>query len=569
MKKLTILFISICISHFLSSQNPLFIPPALSGTNFNLTVQRGSTVFYTGTTTPTYGINGNLLSPTLIVHKGDSIKINVTNNLTEQTTLHWHGLHVSPLNDGGPAQVITPGSTWRPAFVIRNNAGTYWFHPHGAGKTERQVAMGIAGMLIVHDSIETALNMPQTYGVDDIPVIVQTKEFDILHQIASAMDMDTAVFVNGTLHPFLAAPAQVVRLRLLNGSSMRSFYFGFSNGQTFYQISTDGGLKDTPVALTRLRLSPGERSDILVDLSGMNGQSLTLKSFSSALPIGIYGSSWLGSGIDTIAGYRDNFLNGADFDILQINVASATTHPITSIPSSLAPYSPYPGSLSMLTRQIVFDTLRALPTDRPNLVSGPFGINDHRFNMDSINITTHLGSTEIWSLQNHTYVAHPFHIHNVQFNVIEKSGGAVPQSERGWKDVVLVMPQDSAKFITRFTDFADASMPYMYHCHLLHHEDDGMMGQYLVLDTSTVGVLALTEQAYISISPQPVSSVLSIHTYGQPIAAVHTYTISGQEVFCPYDPSDHQLDISKLASGMYVLEIQMGTNTFHKKIIKE
>jgi bilirubin oxidase len=569
MKKLITVFVSICISNFLFSQNPLFIPPSLTGTTFNLNIQRGSSVFYTGTSTPTYGINGNLLSPTLIVHKGDSVSMNVTNSLTEQTTLHWHGLHVSPQNDGGPGQIITPGNTWRPSFIIRNNAGTYWFHPHGAGKTERQVAMGIAGMLIVHDSIETSLSIPQTYGVDDIPVIVQTKEFDILQQIASAMDMDTAVFVNGTLHPYLTAPAQVLRLRLLNGSSMRSFYFGFSNGQTFYQISTDGGLKDTPVALTRLRLSPGERSDILVNLAGMSGQGLTLKSFSSGLPIGIYGSSSLGSGIDTIAGYRDNFLNGADFDILQINVTTATAHPITSIPTSLTPYSPYPYASAILTRQIVFDTLRALPIDRPNLASGPFGINDHSFSMDSINITTHLGNTEIWSLQNHTYVAHPFHIHNVQFNITEKSGGAVPQSERGWKDVVLVMPQDSAKFITRFADFSDPSTPYMYHCHLLHHEDDGMMGQYLVLDTATLGIVSVTEPTHISVSPQPVSSVLSIHTDRQAVASVHAYTISGQEVFCPFDASDHLLDMSKLAAGLYVLEIHIGTNTFRKKIIKE
>jgi bilirubin oxidase len=102
-----------------------------------------------------------------------------------------------------------------------NDAGTFWYHPHGQGKTDMQVSKGIAGLIIVKDSIESALTLPRTYGVDDFPLIVQTKCFDVLHQVAIATAMDTVPMVNATMNPFLDVPGQVVRLRLLNGASDR------------------------------------------------------------------------------------------------------------------------------------------------------------------------------------------------------------------------------------------------------------------------------------------------------------------------------------------------------------
>ena len=171
--------------------------------------------------------------------------------------MHWHGLHVAAMNDGGPHQIIKPNTTWSPSFKVRNNASTFWYHPHGAGQTDPQVSKGLAWLFIVKDNDEATLALPRTYVVDDIPIIIQSKAFDDLKQIAIATDMDTALFVNGTLHPLATLPAQVIRLRLLNGSSLRSYNLGLSNGQTFYQIATDGGLIDSPVALTRLRISPG------------------------------------------------------------------------------------------------------------------------------------------------------------------------------------------------------------------------------------------------------------------------------------------------------------------------
>ena len=158
-------------------------------------------------------------------------------------------------------------------------------------QTELQVSRGIAGMIIVKDPVEAALTLPRTYGVDDFPVIVQSKAFDVLRQIAIASEDDTTVLVNGTMQPYLDAPAQVVRLRLLNGSAMRSFLFGLSGNMPFHLIGTDDGLLDSATTLTRIRVSPGERVEILVNLTGMQSQTIYLKNFGSELPDGIHGAA--------------------------------------------------------------------------------------------------------------------------------------------------------------------------------------------------------------------------------------------------------------------------------------
>jgi blue copper oxidase len=565
--------ILIVLSHFVQAQNPLAIPPTLTGTTFNLNVQSGTKMFYGTTATPTYGINGVWLSPTIIVNKGDNVTLNVINNLTIKTTMHWHGLHVAAMNDGGPHQIINAGATWSPSFEIKNNAGTFWYHPHGAGQTDPQVSKGLAGLFIVHDASELALNIPHTYGTDDIPLIVQSKAFDILQQIAIATDMDTAIFVNGTLNPYFNAPAQVIRFRLLNGSSLRSYNFGFSNNQTFYQIATDGGLIDTAVTLTRLRLSPGERAEILVNFSGMTGQSIFLKSFASELTKGIYGADTVGFGMDTIHEYNDNFLNGVDFDLLKLTITAPTLGAVTTIVHNLVPYTPFNVASATNTRKIVFDTIRLLAGFPPNLAEGPFGMNQKTFDMDSINEIVYLNTTEIWTLQNKTLVAHPFHIHDIQFNVIEKNGQPPLPSETGWKDVILVMPHDSVKFITKFDDFADNTTPYMYHCHLLHHEDDGMMGSFLVIDTTNIGLEHIVASSEIKVFQNPVEELLMVNyesLIGN-VIEIEVLDIIGEKVVQQknVNPKSEIIDIQSLPNGMYILRGITNKNTYSTKFIKQ
>ena len=172
----TKLFLTITIfssAVLLSAQNPVIVPGTLSGTEFNLNLQNGTFQFYEGINTTTMGVNGDILGPTLIMQKGDNVDITVNNNLNDTTTIHWHGMHVSAENDGGPHTTIAPGASWNPQFTVLDKAGTYWYHPHLHMKTNEHVTKGIAGFIIVQDEEEAALELPRTYGVDDFPLVIQ------------------------------------------------------------------------------------------------------------------------------------------------------------------------------------------------------------------------------------------------------------------------------------------------------------------------------------------------------------------------------------------------------------
>ena len=159
-------------------QNQLNIPATIETSTIDLTLQEGATQFYSGVSTNTMGANGALLGPTLIMTKGDNVNITVNNQLTDTTTIHWHGMHVAPENDGGPHSIILPGETWNPQFTVMDKAGLNWYHPHLHMQTDRHVSKGIAGLIIVRDAEESGLNLPSTYGVDEFPIVMQTKGFD-------------------------------------------------------------------------------------------------------------------------------------------------------------------------------------------------------------------------------------------------------------------------------------------------------------------------------------------------------------------------------------------------------
>lgn len=553
---------------FSFAQNPLVIPPTLNGTTFQLNVQEATMNFFGTSITKTFGINGSFLSPTIIVNKGDVVTLNVFNGLNEPTTMHWHGLHVAPHNDGGPHQSIAEGTTWSPSFEILNNAGTFWYHPHGEGKTDLHVSKGLAGMFIIHDDAEQALGLPSTYGVDDIPVIVQSKAFDVLDQIAISTEMDTVIMVNGTINPYIDLPAQVVRLRLLNGSSLRSYYFGLSNNQSFYQIATDGGLTAQANSLTRLLLAPGERSEILVDLTGMESQQIALMSYASEMPNGNYGSAMVGMAPDTIIDYTQNKLNGADFSLLEMRIGAQTASPVNSIPSSLVPYTPYQEADATTFRTLILDTITEFASITPNLAAGPFGIDYELFDMNVVNIEVALNATEVWTLINKTHIAHPFHIHDIQFNILRKSG-VIPQIyEQGWKDVVLVPPHDSISFITKFITFSDNTVPYMYHCHLLHHEDDGMMGSFLVRDDLSIEEVENAGQLIISPNPSENSWIVS-----NVLTNAVQYELSDSQgkklqegIILP--DSKTEIPGNTLTSGIYFLSCQDENKEYTIKLVK-
>lgn len=440
----------------------LFIPPQLLGPQFQLNVAPSTREFFPGVITSTYGINGDFLGPTLVMRRGDDVRLDVTNNLAEMTTMHWHGFHVAAADDGGPHSMIDVGSTWSPQFTVLNEAGTYWYHPHPHGQTTPQVSKGLAGLIIVQDDHEDGLSLPRTYGVDDIPLIIQDKDITAEGVITSAELGDT-MMVNGQIEAVCDLPAQLVRLRLLNASNMRTYAFGMSDGRSFSMIAGDAGLLDSPVPMTRVRLTPGERAEIVVDLSQDLGAELALMSYSAELTGGIIG----GPGSPPGPG---STLNGTNFEVMRISVGAARLSAVTALPATLITRTRWSESDAARTRTV--DMTR---------INGNFTFDNMLFDMEVINHTVQLDDIEIWEIRNMTAIAHPFHIHDISFFILDRNGVPPPAHEQGPKDVFMLRPNERLRFITRFEDFADPTTPYMYHCHMLPHEDDGMMGQFVVL----------------------------------------------------------------------------------------
>ncbi len=477
------------------AQQALPIPPLDEGVvvdgkrTFNLLMQHSSTEFFQGVQTPTAGYNGSFLGPTLLMRKGDEVVLNVTNQLGMRTTTHWHGFHVPAIMDGGPHQMIESGETWSPTFTILNRASTFWYHPHlmpsgnwrASDGTGAQVYLGLAGMIIVEDDEVDALNLPHTYGEDEIPLIFTDRAFnpdgtflEFTNPQDARVRKGTHAIVNGVITPVHDTYAQVIRFRLLNASNARIYYFGLSDNRSFYQIGSDGGLLTAPISLERLRLSTGERAEILIDFGADNGSSLKLMSYASEL-------NALESPVPEVM--RDA-MDTTDYELVTFNVGppSTTPTPVTAIPSSLISITSY-------------DVNDAVNTDNPRefvLISeATMQINGVEMDINVINETVKLGDMEVWEIINTSGQAHPFHIHGDPFQVIYRSDGPVPDNEKGWKDVVLVpgrrrsVGEGIVRIIKPFLDFADPASPYMYHCHILEHEDLGMMGQFVVVADPT------------------------------------------------------------------------------------
>lgn len=567
-KTLGLLSLSLLFSATLLAQNPIVIPPALTGTEFDLTLQHGTVEFTPGVTTETMGVNGNFLAPTLIFEHGETVNIAIHNDLNDTTTIHWHGMHIPSVMDGGPHTPITPGTTWNPTFTIMDHAATMWYHPHLMHKTNAHIQKGLAGFMIIKDAEEAALDLPRTYGVDDIPVVFQTKTIDENGQIDIDMahaGMDTLVLANGTPNAYFDAPAQMLRVRMLDGSSERSYNIGLSNNATFVVIGSDGGLLTAGVPLTRLLMSPGERYEILIDLTGMEGESVQIMNYGSTIPAGVYGTpEMLGMGAtDPIPFYTENPLNGADFALLTLNVGEMTANPVTTVPSTLVASTTWDSSTIDNTRQIIMSPEGGMGGSGG--LNGPFVLDGSTFDMSVINHEVDLNATEVWTLTNQTMISHPFHIHDIQFNIQEINGEVPPPHLRGWKDVVLVNAQmGSIKFITKFEDFADPVVPYMYHCHILIHEEGGMMGQFVVIDRD--GVNNIVENETFNLYPNPASDIIKIELNNAGSDAITIRDISGRIVMISNIIGvSASMDISSFTSGIYFVTVGTTTARFIKK----
>ena len=429
-------------------------------------------------------------------------------------------------------------------------------------KTAAQAIKGDAGLIIVRDDAENALALPRTYGVDDFPVIVQSVELDSQNQFMPKGMVDSIVLVNGTDSPVVTMPAQVVRMRLLNAAGERSFNFGFTASRPFSVIGNDAGLLPAPVAVTRIRLSPGERAEILIDLGGLAGQTIQLMSYASELPYGVQGGPTMP--MPPWSPPMNSPLNGIDFNILRINVGPQTTTPVTTLPATLIADTPYTISSATTMRTI------NMTADSMTVMDGPFYFNHNLFDMARIDYRIPLNNVEIWTLTDSTMVAHPFHIHDVHFYILDRNGVPPAPEESGRKDVVLIKSMETVRFIARFDDFADTTIPYMYHCHILMHEDDGMMGQFIV-GSSFTGVTNVTATAgAMTVYPDPAGDVVNITTTGDDLAraTINVCNMLGQPVYCgKTDNGNCKITTAAWAKGIYTIVVAGKQSVARQQIV--
>lgn len=463
---------------------PLRIPELrnarASGGNIDLVAAEGQHAFTPGRPTATYGFSAPYLGPVLVLHRGDDVQISVENRLGRNTTAHWHGVLVPAAVDGGPHIIVRPGETWRSTLSINQPETTAWYHAHPHGESGRQVYMGLAGMVIIKDGTSEKLGLPYAYGVDDLPIILQDRSFDTDGALRYApfgpgqmagMRGDTLI-VNGLVAPVAKAPSGIVRLRLLNAANARNFDLAFSDDRTFHVVASDGGYLPAPVAMTALTIAPGERFEALVNFA--DGKSVQLLTAADT-------RGMIGMGMGPAMGSMMQGVSGGDAGVLmRFDVDSSLPAPVKSVPSTLVALpQPALGS-SMSRRQISLDMGPAMMgRGRGGMgrigMGPPVGINGRVFDMNRIDFEPKLGSSEIWKVTS-SMMAHPFHVHGVIFRVLSIGGAPPAPHLAGGKDTILL--DGSAELLMQFTQPATRSTPFMFHCHILEHEDAGMMGQF-------------------------------------------------------------------------------------------
>jgi len=441
----------------------------------SLALNPASHDFGTGVVSETLGINHDYLGPVLKVKQGQTLPVDVANNIGDTSTIHWHGLHIPGDVDGGPHQEIEHGSVWSPDVPIVQHASMNWFHSHMHGKTAQQTYKGLAGVLLVEDDASLSADLPKTYGVDDFTLILQDKIFDssgrMAYELSAAVfedgfEGDTLV-VNGAIAPVAqTVPTGLVRLRILNACNARFLGLSMDTGPVTV-IASDGGFLSAPVQVESILMSPGERYEVLVDMNALESNSLNV--------------SLDGGG----GGFFANLFGGNQTKTALSLIRSATKGFDGAMPTQLATLDPPKPAAATMTRsfQLEMDVgadLAALALAWDNFCgdAGAMAINGQPMKMDRIDEEVRKGDTEIWRISVDDQL-HPFHIHGCSFRILSQNGGPPPAYAAGWKDMVHV-EEGWSEVLVRFDYAATKDAPYMYHCHILEHEDCGMMGQFTV-----------------------------------------------------------------------------------------
>jgi blue copper oxidase len=452
--------------------------------------------------TATYGINGPYLGPAVRVRRGEKVVAQVTNSVPENFTMHWHGLIIPGAADGGPHQVIPPGKQWQTELSIDQPAATLWFHPHYYPSTAQEVIKGLAGLLIVDDNEAAHLPLPSQWGIDDIPLIIQDRRFTPDGQFFDRMNIvavtngyvgDT-VLVNGAQYPEARTARGWLRLRILNGSNARSYTLAASDGRSLFVIASDGGLLESPVELKQLLIHVGERFEVLVD--GRDGSAFDLMT----LPV------------------SQEIMRLPPFDrpLSLVTIRPDGVDGRGQLPSTLAVLPPLPEQFPPVSQQLVMNMFRdtegmallkkaglmAMAKTRntdPDVVArvvslivnepalsqsdqlSANGVNGKPFSLDRIDFAAARNQYLSWRIaEGSDRMLHPVHVHGCQFRIISRDGRPPEAQRAGWKDVAPISAGGATEILLRFPYSAGPDNPYMAHCHILEHEDSGMMAQFTV-----------------------------------------------------------------------------------------
>jgi len=429
---------------------PLPSPAVLTSPDVTITAQEADVPIFAGTPTHMWTYNGTFPGPTIRRPTGKVTRVHFNNNLPAAAgslSFHNHGNHSSPENDGQPTTFLVPPGGSRTYHYTgleggKNERGTMqWYHDHRDGVTGRNVWMGLAGLYIIDDPDD-----PQTLpsGQQDVPLAISDRSFDANNQISYTFDRggltgDHAL-VNGLPQPYLDVADRKYRLRILNASNLRNYQLELSNGQPMTQIGTESGLLPAPVSRQSILISPAERVDIVVDFSALLGQQLVL---------------------------RNTLENGALSQLVQFRVNS---HEIdtSTVPATLRPQE----NIGTPTVTRTFDFSRN---------GGQWRINGLPFDPNRVDAQPVLGTTERWILRNSGGWDHTIHIHDVDHQLISRNGQP-PTPDELTKESWYIGGGQEVEVKLKFTDHTGR---YVFHCHVLEHEDDAMMGQFEVVPAAS------------------------------------------------------------------------------------
>ena len=510
-------------SVFAADRPALPIPDLLTADASNrmqLVVQAGKSSF-AGKTATTWGYNGNLLGPAVKLNKGQSVTVDIHNQLAEETTLHWHGLEIPGEVDGGPQGIIPAGGKRSVTFTPDQRAATCWFHPHQHGKTGHQVAMGLAGLVLIEDEEIRKLMLPKQWGIDDVPVIIQDKQFSADGQVDYQLDIMTAavgwfgdtLLTNGAIYPQHAAPRGWLRLRLLNGCNARSLNIAASDNRPLYVIASDGGLLAEPVKVTELPMLMGERFEVLVDVSDgkafdlvtlpVSQMGMAIAPFDKPHPV-MRVQPLLITASGTLPDTLTSMPSLPSLEGLTVRKLQLSMDPMLDMMGMQMLMKKYGGQAmagmdhGKMMGHMNNDNMGHGNMNHGNMNHGEMGnmqhgdmgnmkhggsfdfhnanrINGQAFDMNKPMFAAAKGQHERWVISGQgDMMLHPFHIHGTQFRILSENGKAPAAHRAGWKDTVRVEGGVS-EVLVKFDHDAPKEHAYMAHCHLLEHEDTGMM----------------------------------------------------------------------------------------------